>query len=102
MDITNILGYAIILAMAIITGVLAPYIKSKTTAAQQSILLTFIDIAVFAAEQLYPGTGRGVEKKSYVLSWLDDIISWLAKRGFTVNSDKLDAMVESAVYKLKS
>ncbi len=52
-------------------------------------------IAVSAAEQIYNGSGRGPEKKAYVLEWLK-------QRGITVDEAKLDAMIESAVYELKS
>ena len=45
------------------------------------------------AEQIYVGAGRGEEKKAYVLEWL-------AARNITVDTDKLDAMIEAAVYEL--
>jgi len=54
-----------------------------------------VKIAVSAAEQIYNGSGRGPEKKAYVLEWLK-------QRGITVDEAKLDAMIESAVYELKS
>ena len=48
-----------------------------------------------AAEQIYTGSGRGAEKKEYVLNWLHE-------HGVTVDESKLDAMIESAVYELKN
>jgi uncharacterized membrane protein YraQ (UPF0718 family) len=95
MDLTAILEAVITLVMAIVTGVLVPYIKSKTTAEQQTVLTALVKAAVTAAEQIYTGSGRGQEKKAYVLSWLAD-------RGITVDADKLDALVESEVYALKT
>jgi hypothetical protein len=95
MNLTDILGAAGTLAVIIITVVLIQYIKSKTTTEEQNVLLALVKVAVTAAEQIYTGTGRGAEKKSYVLEWL-------ANLGVTEDSDKLDAMVESAVYELKS
>ena len=50
-------------------------------------------IAVAAAEQIYTGSGRGEEKKAYVLEWL-------RAHGITVDDEKLDAMIEAAVYEL--
>lgn len=50
-------------------------------------------IAVSAAEQIYVGSGRGEEKKAYVLEWL-------RAHGVTVDDEKLDAMIEAAVYEL--
>jgi uncharacterized membrane protein YraQ (UPF0718 family) len=95
MDLTAILEVIITLVVATITGVLVPYIKSKTTAEQQTVLTALVKAAVTAAEQIYTGSGRGSEKKAYVLSWLAD-------RGITVDADKLDALVESEVYALKT
>ena len=93
MDITTIVEAVIALAMAVITGVLIPYIKSKTTKAQREELREWARIAVQAAEQIYEGDGRGAEKKAYV-------INWLKERGVTLDADKLDALVESTVYEM--
>lgn len=56
-------------------------------------VLNFIKIAVEAAEQLFPESGMGAEKKNYVLKWLND-------RGITYDAGIIDAMIESAVHKL--
>ncbi len=94
MDITPIIEAAFMLIAAVITAVIVPYIRSKTTDTQRAELQALVRIAVTAAEQLYVGTEKGKEKKAYVLEWLNE-------RGITVDSEKLDAMIESAVYSLK-
>ena len=94
MDITPIIEAAFMLIAAVINAVIVPYIRSKTTDTQRAELQALVRIAVTAAEQLYVGTGKGKEKKAYVLEWLNE-------RGITVDSEKLDAMIESAVYSLK-
>ena len=88
MNITPIIEAVFALIAAIVTAVVVPYIKSRTTAA-------WVRIAVTAAEQIYNGTGRGQEKKKYVEDWLK-------AHGVTVDSEKLDAMIDSAVYELKN
>ena len=70
-----------------------PYIKSKTTTEQQKEINAWVKIAVSAAEQIYVGSGRGEEKKAYVIQWLRD-------HGITVDESKLDALIEAAVYEL--
>lgn len=92
-DITPILKALMLLIAAIITYIIVPLIKSKTTSAQQKEINGWIKIAVAAAEQLYTGTGRGREKKAYVLDWLTE-------NGIIVDESKLDALIESAVYEL--
>lgn len=91
--LTAIIEALFMLAGAIITCVLVPYIKSKTTAEQQKEINAWVKIAVTAAEQIYAGQGRGEEKKAYVLNWLRE-------RGVTVDAEKLDALIEAAVYDL--
>ena len=82
-----------LLFATVITCVLVPYIKSKTTSEQQKEINAWVKIAVAAAEQIYAGSGRGEEKKAYVLEWL-------RAHGVTVDDEKLDAMIEAAVYEL--
>ena len=83
-DITPIIEAVAALIAALITAFLVPYIKSKTTAEQQKEINAWVKIAVSAAEQIYTGSGRGEEKKEYV-------INWLREHGITVDEAKLDA-----------
>ena len=59
MDITTIIEAAAALVAAVITAVVIPYIKSRTTAQQQAEINAWVKIAVTAAEQIYRGSGRG-------------------------------------------
>ena len=92
-DITVIIEAVFALLAAIITAIVIPYIKSKTTASQQAEINAWVIFAVTAAEQIYTGSGRGEEKKAYVLNWLQE-------HGITVDAEKLDALIEAAVYDL--
>ncbi len=93
-DITPILQALFALVATIITTALIPYIRSKLSETQQQELLQWVRIAVAAAEQIYNQSGMGAEKKRYVLNWLRD-------HNITVDEEKLDAMIEAAVYQLK-
>lgn len=92
-DLTPILEAVIALTCAIVTAFLIPWIKEKLGAEKFSTLQKWVIVAVEAAEKLYQGSGRGDEKKAYVLDFL-------SSKGFTVDSEKLDALIESAVYGL--
>ena len=92
-DITPIVEAVAALIAALITAFVIPYIRSKTTAQQQAEINAWVKIAVSVAEQIYKGSGRGEEKKAYV-------IQWLREHGITVDEAKLDALIESAVYEL--
>lgn len=92
-DITPIVEAVVAVVCAVVTCVLIPYIKSKTTAEQQAEINAWVKIAVSAAEQIYAGSGRGEEKKAYV-------VEWLRSHGVTLDTEKIDAMIEAAVYEL--
>lgn len=94
-DITGIVEAVFALVGVVITAVVIPYIRRCTNAQERAELAAWVKIAVSAAEQVYAGSGRGREKKEFVLSWLRE-------HGVTVDEKKLDAVVESAVFQLKS
>lgn len=94
MNITPVIEAAIALIVAVVTAVVIPYIRSKTTLEQQTVILSLVKIAVAAAEQIFKESGSGNKKKEYVCAWLES-------HNVTIDADKLDAMIESAVYQLK-
>lgn len=92
-DLTNFALAGITLIIAIVAAFVIPYIKSKTTAEQFATIKLWVTVAVNAAEQLFTGSGRGEEKKSFVLSFLES-------KGFTIDLESIDALIESAVLDL--
>lgn len=93
-DLTPIIEGVIALAVAIITAFVIPYIKEKIGAAKYAKMLEWVNVAVKAAEMIYTGVGRGAEKKAYVVEFLHE-------KGFTVDADSLEALIESAVLELQ-
>lgn len=93
-DLTPVFNAIIALAAALATAFLIPWIRSKTTAEQRDELLIWVDIAVAAAEQIFTGSGKGDEKKEYVLKFLEE-------RGFKVDFETLNMLIELAVKELK-
>ena len=93
-DATTIMEAVFALIAVVITAVVIPYIRSKTTAQQQDTINFLVATAVSAAEQIFNGSGRGEEKKEYV-------IKWLLTHGVTIDESKLDALIEAAVHDLK-
>ena len=92
-DITPIAQAFIALITTVIAIVIIPWIKSRTTAEQQAQILSWVRIAVLAAEQLFKGIGRGEEKKQYV-------IDFLKSKGYYIDAEKIEAMIEAEVAKL--
>lgn len=94
-NVTPIVEAVFALIGVVVTAIIIPYIRSKTTSDQQAQINAWVAIAVTAAEQIYVGSGRGAEKKKYV-------VNWLKAHNITVDTLKLDAMIEAAVYDLKN
>lgn len=92
-DMTQIVLAAIGLLSAVVTSFLIPLLKSKLTAQQLDGLKAAAKIAVFAAEQLYVPE-QWAEKKKYAQQLLQE-------QGYDINTDKVDAAIESAVKELK-
>lgn len=92
-DLTPIVNAVITLIAAIVTTFLIPWIKSKIDAAKLAQIVEWVGIAVRAAEQIYNESGMGEKKKQYVLDFL-------ASKGFTLDPDSINAMIEAAVKEL--
>ena len=93
-DLTQIAVAIITLAISLVSAFLIPYIKSKVTAEQFSTIKLWVQVAVQAAETLYAGSGRGEEKKKYV-------VDFLKSKGFTLNLEEIENLIEAAVLELK-
>lgn len=78
---------------AIITYIIVPYVKARTTKQQQENIAFWVRVAVNAAEQLFGDPGMGKKKKEYVLDFLE-------KMGFKITMDELNILIEAAVLEL--
>ena len=92
-DLTPIMEAIIALVVAVITAFVIPWLKGKIDADKLEQIKLWVTVAVEAAEQLYNGTGRGEEKKAYVVKFLQE-------NGFTLDPDSLDKLIEAAVFNL--
>lgn len=90
MNITPFVNAVIALTAAVITAFVIPWIKSKTTSAQREEIDVWIKTAVTAAEQIFTESGKGKEKKAYVLKFLEE-------KNFGIDAESIDIMIESAV-----
>ena len=87
------------LVIAVIVAFGIPWIKNRISAEKQQKLAQWVSIAVTAAEQLFAGTGRGDEKREYV-------IEFLRSKGYSIDmTDALDpvrVLIEAIVFELDS
>lgn len=92
-DLTALVQAVIALIGALISAFVIPWLKRKISAEKLAEVSTWVEIAIEAAEQLYEGSGRGAEKKEYV-------IQFLQQKGYTVDMAAIENMIEAAVYNL--
>ena len=93
-DLTQIIVAVITLIFGLIAKYAIPYLKEKYSTEQLEKMKLWAKVAVEAAEMLYTGSGRGAEKKKYVLDFLNS-------KGFSVDIETLENLLESAVLELK-
>lgn len=93
-DLTQVVVAILTLIISMVSVVLIPYLKTKIGAEKLETIRFWVDVAVEAAEQIYVGSGRGKEKKEYVLKFLNG-------KGFTLNTDEIENIIEATVLKLK-
>lgn len=87
-----VLGVISILGV-IITYMVVPFLKSKTSKEQRETIMFWVSVAVTAAEQIFNERGMGEEKKKFV-------VGFLVEKGIKVSLDELDVLIESAVKEL--
>jgi len=92
-DLTGIAVAMLSLLVAWISTQAVPWIKARTTAEKRRVAKQLIQTAVYAAEQLYQGGGRGEEKLRYVERRLADV-------GIKFETAVVADMIEEAVLEL--
>ena len=98
-DLTEIIIATITLVMGIIstliTKYLIPFIKEKISTEQFNRMKKWVEVAVKAAEQTITDKGMGEAKKAEVLKFLNE-------KGFTVDFEELDKLIEAAVFEINN
>lgn len=93
MNIEIIVKIIIPILGAIITYLIVPLVKQKTTKEQRENIYFWVKVAVAAAEQIYKEKGQGKLKKEYV-------VDFLVSKGINITIQELDVLIEAAVKEL--
>ena len=93
MNIDIIVKVLIPILGAIITYLIVPFLKQKTTKEQRENVYFWVEVAVNAAEQIYKEKGQGKLKKEYV-------VDFLVSKGVNITIEELDVLIEAAVKEL--
>jgi len=93
MNIEIIIKIIIPILGAIITYLIVPLIKQKTTKEQRENIYFWVKVAVQAAEMIYKEKGQGKLKKEYV-------VTFLQSKGMNITMQELNVLIEAAVKEL--
>lgn len=96
-DMTQVFVSLISVITLILTGIVVPWIKTKTTAQQQDNIKTWAKIAVYAAQQLFSDINYD-EKKEYAVQYVSDM---LKKYHINLTEDEISTYIESALKEIK-
>lgn len=95
MDYTEIFCAVIALLGTLITAVIIPYIKSKTTKDEEALIKAISKTAVYAAQQLF---SENEEKLKYAMEQIDTA---LKKKCIKLDSDTVRVQVEAVLKEIK-
>lgn len=85
-DLTSLFQAALTALAALVTGYLVPWLKARAGNEKQELTNTLIDVAVYAAQQLY--------ETNAISDRLDYACSWLKAHGVTVDRTQVEAGVK--------
>lgn len=92
----NILQVVVVVASALITRFLIPWINSKTQDTQVQTVIKLIEQLVLGAEQM---NATGLVKKEEVFCLIND---YCIKHKVNLSADQIDELIESAVYQFNA
>lgn len=96
-DITSIIVGIICVICGAVAAFGIPFIRSKLSVEQLATLKQVVNIAVYAAEQLF-GAKMGKDKKAFALEYARNL---LAKYNLKFDVEVVDAAIEAQVKELK-
>lgn len=97
---TIILKIMASVAIAAISIYVIPAVKAFINSIRDTRLYNFMETAVRAAEKLYPESGKGDMKKSYVMH---KVCKWLGENGYDESYlEIIETMLEECVYMLEN
>lgn len=93
-DMTQIIIALIGLISLLVSTVVVPLLRAKTTEQKWANAMFWVKLAVQSAEQIYDQQGMGEMKKKYVEEFL-------AKHNITLDAEQIDVAIEAAVLQIQ-
>lgn len=84
--------------VAIITSFVIPFIKEKIGSEKLAKYEYWANLAVKAAEMMWAESGKGADKKQYVVDFLNNMFN---KNKVVITEQQIEILVEAAVKQMK-
>ena len=94
----NVLLTLIPVLGAIITYFVVPFIKSSVSEKQLAQYKEWAILAVKCAEMIWKESGRGEDKKAYVVDFLNNMFN---KNKIVITEQQMEILIEAAVKEMK-
>lgn len=87
-----------VMVMAVVVGrYVIPYVKEKLESENMKTVVSWVEYAVFMAQQVY-GKETGADRKEFVVDFVKGI---LEEKGIRITEEQLDVLIEAAVKQLR-
>jgi hypothetical protein len=96
-NLFNIITLLIPVLATIITGFVVPLIKAKINDEQLATIVKWVTYAVKCAEMIFTAEKQGVEKKAYVIDFINGLFN---KKKTVITKEQIEVLIESAVKEL--
>ena len=93
-DMTQVIVALIGLIGVLLSTVVIPLLRAKTTAQKWDNAMFWVKLAVQCAEQVYSETGMGEKKKAFVEKFL-------LEHNIKLDPDQVDVAIEAAVLEIQ-
>ena len=93
----EVLKAVVVLAVVLIVRYAVPYAREAVEKSKYSWLITWVDIAVRAAEQTMFGNATGAEKKAIVTEFIKSL---LITKNISISDEQLDNLIEATVFEM--
>ena len=95
-DLTQVFIAFMGVILAILTSVVFPWIKSKTTSSQQDTIRKLATMAVYAAQQVL---GDNTAKRAYAFTFMSEM---LEKYSIELSADEISTYIEGVLKDIKT
>lgn len=88
--VVMILKLLLLIMSVVVVPYVQKYLKQNTTKEQRENALFWIKFVTPIAEELIKGRGKGLEKKEFVLNWIE-------KNNIKLSAEQLNALIDMVV-----